>query len=499
MYYGNAGSDADQIKGDGALDCKGSTFCTISYNHFVDNGKSNLLGLSEDSTTGLFVTYHHNWYDHCDSRHPRVRFYSVHFYNNYLDGISKYGAGATMGSSLFIEGNYFRNCKHPMMISMQGTDVWNESTKKNDPTNMGTFSDENGGMIKAFNNTFDASTGTNNMRFVAYGDTSSKFNIAGVISSTTDFDAYVAQTRDELVPASVKSFQGGNIYNNFDTNPSLYIKNLIIDDPASAVTKDTTYAGRVKGGDIKWKFNNSVDDASYLVNTALKAALTNYKTTLVSVQGDSASATTPVDTTTAPAGDVIHNFTLSGTNSTFFTITGNLSTSKGTVSYAGLLLTQCLKIESSTNISFKTTQAATLTLVFNETFTGKISINGTSYSATAGIVTVTLLPGSNVIIKVDAANLYYMSLVNKTTNNENLLQKAGNKVIRFCPNPVTENLTIKSVTKVNKVEIYDLKGTLVKRAGADTRIIDMSNLKPGTYLVKVYTGEGIYKQSIIKN
>ena len=50
FFYGDAGSDADQVKGDGALDCKKSTYVTFSYNHFWDTGKSNLLGLSEDTT-----------------------------------------------------------------------------------------------------------------------------------------------------------------------------------------------------------------------------------------------------------------------------------------------------------------------------------------------------------------------------------------------------------------------------------------------------------------
>ena len=47
-------------------------------------------------------------------------------------------------------------------------------------------------------------------------------------------------------------------------------------------------------------------------------------------------------------GSVIHNFSADGINSSFFTITGNLSTSKGTVTYNGLVLDTCLKLESST-------------------------------------------------------------------------------------------------------------------------------------------------------
>ena len=286
LFYGNAGSDADQIKGDGAMDNKGSTYITFSYNHFWDSGKASLLGLSENKTTDLYITYHHNWFDHSDSRHPRVRFYSAHIYNNYYDGVSKYGVGSTMGSSLFVEGNYFRNSKNPMMTSLQGTDVWSETKQANDPGNMGTFSGEAGGTIKAFNNTFDADIATNSMRFVAYADPNPLYNIAGEISSTTDFDAYVANSRDEIVPGNVVSKSGGNTYNNFDTDVSLYVKNLVIESPADAKAKVMQYAGRVSGGDLKWIFNNSIDDKSYLVIQAFKAALTDYNSKLVAVQGE---------------------------------------------------------------------------------------------------------------------------------------------------------------------------------------------------------------------
>ena len=60
----------------------------------------------------------------------------------------------------------------------------------------------------------------------------------------------------------------------------------------------------------------------------------------------------PAETYNKAATEYIHNFTESGKNSNFYTITGNLSTGKGTVTYNGLSLTQCLKLESATNISF---------------------------------------------------------------------------------------------------------------------------------------------------
>lgn len=274
FFYGLAGSDKDQAKGDGALDCKKSTYVTFSYNHFWDNGKSNLLGLSEGTTEGLYITYHHNWYDHSDSRHPRIRFYSAHVYNNYYDGNAKYGAGSTLGSSVFMEANYFRNCKYPMMTSMQGTDVYAGGTKR-DPKNYGTFSDEDGGTIKAYNNHMEGS-----YTFIPYGAgkymLKGKETAVGDIDTKVDFDAYVVESRDTKVPATVKSYAGANTYNNFDTDKSV-MYSYTADDPATAKANVVAYAGRLQGGDFKWAFDNAVDDTSASVNKKLQDALKAYK------------------------------------------------------------------------------------------------------------------------------------------------------------------------------------------------------------------------------
>ncbi|MBK8802620.1 MAG: pectate lyase [Fibrobacteres bacterium] len=292
-FYGDAGSDADQVKGDGAMDVKKSTYVTISYNHFWDNGKASLLGLSENTTTGLYIDYHHNWFDHSDSRHPRVRFYSAHVYNNFYDGVAKYGAGSTMGSSIFMEGNYFRNCKHPMMTSMQGTDVWNETTKANDYKDMGTFSSEAGGTIKAWNNFMEGQE-----RFVPYGS-------KDFVNSTVDFDAYVASSRTEKVPVTVKSAYGANTYNNFDTDNTV-MHAYTADAPEAAMSKVVANAGRMGGGDLGWTFRNGVDDSSSVVNSPLKAALVAYKSALIHVQGEGTNNPSSVHGASKSASNPIH-------------------------------------------------------------------------------------------------------------------------------------------------------------------------------------------------
>ena len=267
-FYGMAGGDADQAKGDGALDCKKSTYITFSYNHFWDNGKCNLLGLSENTTEGLYITYHHNWYDHSDSRHPRVRFYSAHVYNNYYDGNAKYGIGSTEGSSVFSENNYFRNCKYPMLTSMQGSDV----------DAGGIFSGEDGGTIKSFGNYMEGQK-----EYTPYQ------------SNSTDFDAYEASSKDEKVPDSVKSKQGGNTYNNFDTSSTMY--SYTADNAADVPSIVTSKAGRLNGGDFKYTFDNSVDDASYSVNQALMSALKSYKSSVIKIGSGFTDNTDPVQPT----------------------------------------------------------------------------------------------------------------------------------------------------------------------------------------------------------
>ena len=63
---------------------------------------------------------------------------------------------------------------------------------------------------------------------------------------------------------------------------------------------------------------------------------------------------------TAISGNASHNFTTQGLSSGSFDISGNLSKEKGTMTYNGQTLTQCLKMESATAISFSTTGNATL-------------------------------------------------------------------------------------------------------------------------------------------
>lgn len=190
FFYGKPGADADQVKGDGSIDMKyRSTLATISHNHFFDSGKVMGCGGATKEETNLLLTFHHNWFDHCDSRCPRLNLTTGHVYNNYYDGVPTYGIGCTEGSNAFVECNYFRNVPRPMMIAGQGTDyVYASNPEK------GTFSSQPGGMTKAYNNKID-NAGVNQKLFYQ-------------TDNAQEFDAWLVENRTDKVPETVKAKEG---------------------------------------------------------------------------------------------------------------------------------------------------------------------------------------------------------------------------------------------------------------------------------------------------
>jgi pectate lyase len=268
FFYGPNGK-GDHAKGDGACDVKSdSKYITISYNRFWDTGKSNMFGMKSESGPN-YISYDHNWFDHSDSRHPRVRTMSVHVWNNYFDNVAKYGVGAAAGASVFVENNYFLKTKKPILSSQQGTDALGD----------GTFSGETGGMVKAFGNYFDKTIA--NFRYYTQNNPAS-----------TGYDAYETDTREEQVPETEVARQGGSKYDNFDTNASLmytYSPVAVADVPALV----TGYygAGRMSHGDFTYTFKDNVgnDDTDSAYDTVLGNAIDNYKSALVGIFGEEQS------------------------------------------------------------------------------------------------------------------------------------------------------------------------------------------------------------------
>ena len=412
FFYGKKGGAADQAKGDGTVDIKAnSQYITVAYNRFWDNGKASMCGMKTESGPN-YITYHHNWFDHSDSRMARIRTMSVHMYNNYYLHNDVYGVGATMGSSVFMESNYFDATKRPIMSSRQGTDA------KGD----GTFSGENGGLIKAYGNVF--ANKPDNFSYVPYAE------------NNTSFDAYEVSAPSEQVPTSVKTLVGGTFYDNFDTNPSLmyaYAADKAVDVPA--IVEGFYGAGRLNHGDIDFV----IPDETVVTNghqqpwPALASILDSYTSGVVKVFGESNAAgeggstgggetggsgdgggtVTPIE------GTVLVTFTGSKPSSDIVTVSGNYSTSKGTATIDGTSYSTCVKMESATNISVTVDKKVTMTLYFSSADTKtNAKIDGKKpaevnavIDSTAKTMTVTMDAGSHTITKQDTCNLFGIKLV----------------------------------------------------------------------------------------
>lgn len=427
LFYGKKGSAADQAKGDGTVDIKGdSKYVTVAYNRFWDNGKASMCGMKSE-TGENWITYHHNWFDHSDSRMARVRTMSVHMYNNYYQHCDVYGIGATSGSSIFMESNYFDAVKRPIMSSLQGTDA------KGD----GTFSGEKGGLIKAYGNVF--ANKPDNFSYIPYAE------------NNTSFDAYEVSDPGKQVPASVKTLVGGTSYNNFDTNSSLmyaYAADKAEDFPS--IVEGFYGAGRLNHGDIDFV----IPDETVVTNghqqpwPALASILDAYTSGVVKVFGESNAAgeggsteggstggsgsgeggstggstggTTEGGSTVTPIeGTVLVTFTDSKPSSSIVTVSGNYATNKGTATIDGTSYSTCVKMESATNISVTVDKKVTMTLYFssadsktNAKIDGKkpAEVNAV-IDSTAKTMTVTLDAGSHTITKQDTCNLFGIKLV----------------------------------------------------------------------------------------
>ena len=372
FFYGPNGG-GDHAKGDGSCDVKAdSKLVTVSYNRFWDTGKTNMFGMKSESGPN-YISYDHNWFDHSDSRHPRVRTMSVHVWNNFFDNVAKYGVGATSGASVFVENNYFLKTKKPILSSLQGTDGLGS----------GTFSGEDGGMIKAYGNYFD--------RTAAHFSYYTQKN-----PSAKGYDAYETATRDEQVPATEKTLVGGTTYNNFDTDGALmysYTADAAADVPG--IVKGFYGAGRLEHGDFTYTFSDNVgnDNTDSAYDAVLGGLLDNYQSTLVGIFGDesSSSGDQPGGGDEPGGGDqpgggdepgggevsgetIVCSFDGAPSNA-MFSVGGSYG--DGKITYEGTYYKKGAKLDSKGSITFTPAQNYNMTLVLTTVKTGRdVKLNG---------------------------------------------------------------------------------------------------------------------------
>ncbi|MEW9553681.1 polysaccharide lyase family 1 protein [Nonomuraea sp. NPDC050783] len=166
---------------DGAVDIKrASDYVTVSWNKFSNHDKTMLLGHDDGNASEdrghLRVTYHHNWFDGTNQRHPRVRFGNpVHVYNNYYSSIGSYGVASTKEAGVLVEGNYFENTEDPYHLGEGSSPAGSLVARNNYFVNSG--SGQTGGSVKSIPYSYSLDAAANVKSIVSGGAGAGRISI----------------------------------------------------------------------------------------------------------------------------------------------------------------------------------------------------------------------------------------------------------------------------------------------------------------------------------
>ncbi len=310
-------AESDKAEGDGSCDFKRGQYYTLSYNYFEYCHKTNLIG-SSDTSLQYNISMHHNYWYNCGSRMPLVRRANVHFYNNYIYGDStdsdaslSYVTSARANSYVFAEANYYDGTKNPVEIK---TDA----------------------VVKAYNNVYYASTGTNEVQSVS--------------------------SREQTVSNSCAFTYRSIDYSSFDTDSSLFyyddannVSDCYITDAVTARQVVMQTAGVQKRG--------------YVADTNMS----DYYDKVTSAVDLEGGETLELDLTKATAGGYVNNV--------YFTAKYSSSGVKG----KGQIITFMLASEMQVTIAVSGTDEANLGEL--------VRSDGTVYGSKFSTITVTLPAG----------------------------------------------------------------------------------------------------------
>jgi pectate lyase len=354
---------------DGLLDGKNALKnVTISYNYFHDSYKASLWGSGDGDEYDRNITFHHNYFYNINSRLPLFRFGRGHVFNNYYHKVLTTGINSRMGAKIRIENNHFEEVKNPII-----------SVDSDEPG----FWETSGNYYQ--NVTWVACTKANCVDAREPGEQNSYEEVASTGSYDPEYSYGVRCVND--VKAHVMANAGaGKIAGCLE----------------QAITMNTSSQAPQCFSDGNPPVSSEEGSSSQEQSSSV----------VVSSSVETSSDQNPSSSSEIPPiqANIIHNFTTDGMTSDFFAITGSLSDSKGTVNYGGQTLTQCLKMESSTSVAFTAGSAGKLTLIFNSDYSGGVNVDGSTYSATNGVVELDLQPGAHSITKADVANLFLIAL-----------------------------------------------------------------------------------------
>jgi hypothetical protein len=242
--------------------------------------------------------------------------------------------------------------------------------------------------------------------------------------------------------------------------------------------------------------NNSSDEITISSNVNWTASSNQTWLTVSSSSGSNNGSITATATenTTNAARTATVTITGTGVSSETVTITQSpqeiLSVSPSTIDLAATNSSETITVTS--NLSWAVSSNQTWLTVSPSTGNdnGTVTVEAeTNPNATERSATVTIGgSGINRTVTVTQEG-------NPTTSMEDI--KLNGKVF---PNPVKDKLNIELEETITKVEIYNLNGArlLDEKVNKSTTEINVSKLKPGVYILEVFTKDNFFKRKILK-
>ena len=74
---------------------------------------------------------------------------------------------------------------------------------------------------------------------------------------------------------------------------------------------------------------------------------------------------------------------------------------------------------------------------------------------------------------------------NNTLNTKDLLANS----FKVYPNPASSEINIQTDLNIDKLELYDFLGKFILKETNSTKSIKLNNLKPGMYLLNIYSDD----------
>lgn len=150
-----------------------------------------------------------------------------------------------------------------------------------------------------------------------------------------------------------------------------------------------------------------------------------------------------------------------------------------------------LQMEAMIMPSFATNMTVTWS-VMNTTGAATIDAMGVLTAMSDGTVTVTA--GANDLSGISGS--IEIVITNQASSIEDLI--AANKSIKLFPNPASSFVKIEATGRIEQIEVYTIQGKLIEQTMLNNDQLDIQELIPGMYLVRVFSDESWKTVRLVK-